>query len=324
MKALVIGLGSMGKRRIRNLQELGVQEIFGYEQNEATAQEAQKTYGITLLPTLENLKEQAFGLAVISTPPEAHLDAAKACAEAKIPFFVELNLTKRESQAIQALAKENGVQAFASDTELFDSDISELSRLVGTDFKGYFVFHLGQNIHDWHPWQKAGEHFIFHPETNGIREMLRAELSWMLSVFGKITSISAKSAQFETKEYDVDDYMGIELGFENGNKGTAVFDLLAPKVIKRMDVVSENKIITWHERKNMFEVQETGKENVTSELDGKRVEAGYEFQEDAHLAEMKHVLAVLEGKEESKLTFENELNILEIIDRIEESAHKTS
>ena len=48
MKVLVIGLGSMGKRRIRNLQALGVRDIIGFDQNKKIAVEAKKLYGIKI------------------------------------------------------------------------------------------------------------------------------------------------------------------------------------------------------------------------------------------------------------------------------------
>ena len=46
MKFLVIGLGSMGKRRIRCLQALGFQDIVGVDVREDRRQEAQTSYGI--------------------------------------------------------------------------------------------------------------------------------------------------------------------------------------------------------------------------------------------------------------------------------------
>ena len=39
MKALVVGLGSMGKRRIRNLQALGLSDIGGFDDRILPGQE---------------------------------------------------------------------------------------------------------------------------------------------------------------------------------------------------------------------------------------------------------------------------------------------
>ena len=49
MKVMVAGLGSMGKRRVRNLQAIGVEEIVGCDTRHDRRAEAEEEYGI---PTL--------------------------------------------------------------------------------------------------------------------------------------------------------------------------------------------------------------------------------------------------------------------------------
>ena len=53
MKFLVIGLGSMGKRRVRNLQALGVVNIAGFDVRADRRQEAQDKYGIQVFESLD-------------------------------------------------------------------------------------------------------------------------------------------------------------------------------------------------------------------------------------------------------------------------------
>ncbi len=322
MKVLVIGLGSMGKRRVRNLRALGVHDIYGHERSAKTAAEAIKLYKIKILSTLANLKKHGFDLVVISTPPGHHLRFARLCARNRTPFFVELNLTMKESKAIQTIAKKHRVLALPSDTELFDPDILELGKTVGKGFRGYFLFHLGQNIHDWHPWQKTGEHFIFHPATNGIREMLRVELPWMLRLFGSVKKVSAQSERFATKKYGVDDYMEVELEFMSGARGALVLDLITPEVVKRLDVVSANKRVIWHERANKLEVQYRGGKKTIKDLRAKKTQARYQFPEDAHLGEMAHVLKVVRGKAPPRAIFADELEVLKLVDQIERASKK--
>ena len=42
LRVLQVGLGSMGKRRIRNLQELGIKDIIGFDPKEERRKEAQR------------------------------------------------------------------------------------------------------------------------------------------------------------------------------------------------------------------------------------------------------------------------------------------
>ena len=65
MKVLVIGLGSMGKRRIRNLRALGLSEIAGFDPRVDRRQEASEKYSI-----------QAFGFKVEPAGP-GYFDAPR-------------------------------------------------------------------------------------------------------------------------------------------------------------------------------------------------------------------------------------------------------
>ena len=49
MRALILGLGSMGKRRIRNLKALGLQDITGYDTRADRTEYAHDTYAIKIL-----------------------------------------------------------------------------------------------------------------------------------------------------------------------------------------------------------------------------------------------------------------------------------
>ena len=49
MNVLILGLGSMGKRRIRNLKHLGIHDLTGYDIRPERNVYARSTYNIELL-----------------------------------------------------------------------------------------------------------------------------------------------------------------------------------------------------------------------------------------------------------------------------------
>ena len=70
---LVVGLGSMGKRRIRCLQKLGVQNIIGIDTRADRCLETKDLYSIEIKQSLdEALNAHRFDAAVISVPPDLH------------------------------------------------------------------------------------------------------------------------------------------------------------------------------------------------------------------------------------------------------------
>ena len=70
---LVLGLGSMGKRRIRNLKALAINNIVGFDLRDDRRVEAFEKYNIEVVDSFEeaisSFKIDAF---IISLPPDVH------------------------------------------------------------------------------------------------------------------------------------------------------------------------------------------------------------------------------------------------------------
>jgi predicted dehydrogenase len=318
LKVLVIGLGSMGKRRIRNLRALKISDIYGFDKDQITQERVSKEYAIKTIESLDNLSEHKFDLAVISTPPQYHLGPISECIKNRLAFFSEYNLVTRDVLCIVREIKKTGVLGIPSTTEHYDSDILRLRKELSKKTFGYCLFHLGQNIHNWHPWQKPGEHFIFHPEVNGIRELLRAELPWLIDQFGQIVDLQAQEASLFTKKYKVPDYLQLQLVFESGLRGTLIFDLITPGVIKRFAAVGEKDSVIWEEREKQIKVLTGGKKRVVLLKSGQKLK-GYKFEEDAFSIEMRQVIKTVTAHRKPYSTFSQEYKLLQLIDRIEKS-----
>ena len=77
MKFLVIGLGSMGKRRIRNLQKLGYKHIAGFDLRQDRLDETYSEYDVLVYKNFnEAIKNFNPNVFIISTSPKHHMDYA--------------------------------------------------------------------------------------------------------------------------------------------------------------------------------------------------------------------------------------------------------
>ena len=89
MRFLVVGLGSMGKRRVRCLLALKKQNIAGFDLRKDRIKEAQKKYNIKIYNSfnlaIKNFKPDAL---IISTSPKFHMKYAHASH--KLGFFLVL------------------------------------------------------------------------------------------------------------------------------------------------------------------------------------------------------------------------------------------
>ena len=89
MNFLIIGLGSMGKRRIRCLQHLGIKLITGLDLRADRREEASAMYGIQTICSIENDDIGKYDAIIVSTPPDKHTEYVKMAIENKKPVFIE-------------------------------------------------------------------------------------------------------------------------------------------------------------------------------------------------------------------------------------------
>lgn len=95
MKIIVIGLGSMGKRRIRLLSEHKNVEIFGIDSQEIRCAEVMETFGVKCFNSIsEACAKEPIDAAVISTSPLSHAAIIKECLEHNLHVFTEINLVQ--------------------------------------------------------------------------------------------------------------------------------------------------------------------------------------------------------------------------------------
>ena len=72
MKFLQVGLGSMGKRRIRCLKKLGFDDILAFDLSAERRNEAKEKYGVAIIDSLKKIDLSEIGAMIISTPPDKH------------------------------------------------------------------------------------------------------------------------------------------------------------------------------------------------------------------------------------------------------------
>ena len=96
MNIVVIGLGSMGKRRVRLLKQyieneekdINAWKIIGVDANEERCAESKELYGIETYKSLdEAVGAESIDCAVISTSPHTHAGIIKECLQNKLHVF---------------------------------------------------------------------------------------------------------------------------------------------------------------------------------------------------------------------------------------------
>jgi predicted dehydrogenase len=213
MKVLVVGLGSMGKRRIRNLLSIGGFEIFGFDIRLDRVKEAVSLYDIFASTNFEELiKENKFDAFIISVPPDLHHIYMSKSIELVIPCFVEASVVDTELNNIDLQSKEKNVLIAPSSTLRFHPGISMIREIMKNRILGDItnvLYHSGQYLPEWHIYEHVKEYYVSNRATGGAREIVPFELTWLTEVFGypeKVLGLNKKTINIEGAESIDDTY----------------------------------------------------------------------------------------------------------------------
>ena len=322
MKALIVGLGSMGKRRIRLLKGIDPSiEIIGvdtWDERRAQVEEM----GHKTFTSIADAAAEKPDVAFVCTAPLSHYAILKELLTYKINSFTELNLVKDGYEELMELAKANNTVLFLSSTMLYRGEIN----FILDEVKKYekpvsYIYHIGQYLPDWHPWESYKNFFVGNKRTNGCREIFGIEMPWLIEAFGKVTDVYSVSNKVTDLDIDFDDRYFVTLTHESGARGVLSVDVVCPKAVRNLEVYGEGLHLFWEGNpKALWKFNKVTKEKefintyVTFEHDSRYSD---NIVENAYVDEMQNFLNVVKGTEQPKYSFEKDLYTISVMDKIE-------
>lgn len=327
MRVLVVGLGSMGKRRIRLLKQKYADEvdIIGVDLREDRRIFCQEEYNIMVFSSLEDVLDKFdIKAAFICTSPLSHGRIINKCLNKGIHVFSELNLIADEFYHKNIkLAEAKKCVLFASSTLLYRKDIEIINEYVVNLTKPVnYIYHVGQYLPDWHPWEDYKDFFVADRRTNACREIMAIEFPWIIEVFGEIDFWNVFSDKMSGLDIEYNDNFFIFIKHRTGNKGLLEIDLVSRKAVRNLEVFGEELYLSWDgkpEGLRLYDFTE-GKEkllNVYPVIDRNK---GYsEFiVENAYMREIEIFFEAVAGKKELvKYDINKEREVINLMDKIE-------
>lgn len=327
MKVLVVGLGSMGKRRIRCLKQLGIQAISGFDPRSDRVHETVSTYGIESVAKVDRAMISRFDALVISVPPDAHGPYMQMCVDERKHFFVEASVIDEGLDELDAAAQRSGIVAAPSATLMFHPAPKRITELVREGRLGRvtnFIYHMGQWLPDWHSYEKVSEFYVSNPVTGGAREIVPFELTWLVKCFGWPERVFARVEKTTTIEgaEKIDDTYALSLRFA-GHPATLVVDVVSRQATRLLTVVGDRGHLNWDWNKGCIDIFDgPAARQDTERYDAGTAAAGY----NANIGEMMYVdevaefLSACKGQRTFRNTLKEDARVLRILTQAEESA----
>lgn len=324
MRFLIVGIGSMGKRRIRNLQALKAGEIIGFDPREDRCEEAGKKYGVETFTDFDRAMTLKPDALIISTPPNLHMHYAHNAVDGNKHFFTEASVTDGGMSKLMNKLGEKDIVGVPSCTMRFYPGPKMIKRLIDDGRIGKplsFTYHSGQYLPDWHPWEDYRTYYVSNKETGACREIVPFEMAWLTWIFGEIDSLSCMKDKVSDLDTDIDDIYQLLLRFRNNIIGHLLVDVLARPAVRFMRILGTEGTIEWLNDQNAIRV--SNKSDYSWEkikLNTGTTEDRYINPEEPYIEEMRHFINAIKGIEGFGYTFEDDHRILNLLYKAEESS----
>ncbi len=322
MKALIVGLGSMGKRRIKLLNGIDPTiQIIGVDMAEERRNQVAEM-GHKVYSSIDDAAKENPDVAFVCTSPLSHHTILKSLLSYKINSFTELNLVSDGYEELMTMAKDNNTVLFLSSTMLYRGEINFIMNEVKNFNKPVsYIYHIGQYLPDWHPWESYKNFFVGNKRTNGCREIFGIEMPWLIETFGKVENIFSTADNLSNLDIDFPDRFFVTITHENGVKGVLCVDVVCPKAVRNLEVYGEGLHLFWEGNpKALYKFNNETKEKefvntyTTFEHDSRYSD---NIVENAYVDEMQNFLNVVKGTEKPKYSFEKDLYTISVMDKIE-------
>lgn len=314
----------MGKRRIRLISEHKDGELYGIDSQESRCAEVKEKFGIDCYSSIdEACKAQPIEAAIISTSPLSHAAIIKECLSHNLHVFTEINLVQDGYDENIALAKEKGKVLFLSSTFLYRKETQTIIEKVhSAQCPLNYIYHVGQYLPDWHPWESYNNYFIGNPMTNGCREIMAIDLPWIVTAFGEVVDMKVMKSRNTKLNISYNDNYLIMLQHSSGAKGVFAVDVVARKPYRHIDVYGEEMQLSWNGTADSlveYDIESKTNNSISFSDASEHVEGYAAFiTENPYREELNAFLKQIEDRNFRPVwNFEKDKSVLNLIDQIE-------
>lgn len=264
MKLLVIGTGSIGKRHIKNLLDLGADVLsFSYLSN---AQELDPR--VTRVSRLDDFLdlESDVSAVVIANRTDQHIQVALQAARAGKHMFLEKPLAASLDGVNELVAsvQQNRLVVEAGFMLRLHPNLLWIREQLAQGLLGE-IWHMRAAVGQWLPdWRPGTDHRkgygAFKAQGGGVTFDLIHELDLVQWLLGPVVDVTAMMRQAEALEIETEAVAQIVLRLDNGALAQVHLDYLRPGYGREMEIVGRQGVLRWDYAQGIVTLEEAGKE----------------------------------------------------------------
>lgn len=327
IKVIQIGAGSMGRRRIRNLKHIGINNIDCYDIRNERAIHVAGMYGVNPIREFDDIDWQGYTHLIISTPPDVHMQYAKIGIKNSLNTFIEASVTNEDVSDVIDLynRKEKKFLVAPSCTMRFDPIIIQTKEILESNQFGKVLnvnHYFGQYLPDWHPYEGIRDFYVSNRQTGAAREIVAFDLVYLTWLFGELSRFNGFTINTGILGVDIDDIYSFNAITSRKIALQVTIEVLARKSIRETRVICEKGYMLIDNVKGVLEVFDSSSKSWRY---FERPQLSSTFSsEEMYVRELKCFIDSTLGKEVFPYTLEEDLRVLNTLVSVESNCLRIS
>lgn len=320
MKFLIAGFGSIGRRHLRNLRELGEQDILLLRSHRSTLPD-DEIAGLPVETTVEAALAHRPDAVIVSNPTALHLDVAIPAAELGCAILLEKPISHNLDRVAEfhAAVRRGGARVLVGFQFRFHPTMRRAAQLLADGAIGKPLsvrVHWGEYLPGWHPWEDYRQGYAARADLGGgVILTLSHPFDYLRMLLGDVAALWAFTAGGGGLDLPVEDTAEIGLQFCSGAIGSVHLDYLQQPPAHTWEIIGSAGTMRWNNADGSLALFRAGAQDWQVELPPPGFERNWLF-----LDEMRSFIAVARGEASPACTLEDGIAALEIAVRARESA----
>jgi len=267
IKALFVGLGSIGQRHLRNIKAIEGDnvECIAYRSKRLTPMltddmqvvhdgSLRETYGLKEYDNFDQCLEEKPDIAFITNPSSMHVEYAIKCASHGCAMFIEKPLSSSLDgvSELRTLCENKSIISFVGFQLRFDNSLRMLKNYIDEKIIGNIIsaeIHQAEYLPNWHPYEDYSTSYASRKELGGGVILTQIhEIDYTLWLFGKPVSVYCVGSKRSKLNVAVEDTASILLKYKENKTYYPVninLDYLQRPPRRGCIIVGDNGKIEW-------------------------------------------------------------------------------
>ena len=324
MKILIAGLGSIGRRHLRNLVALGERDLVFYRTQQSSLPDDELAGYPVETDLAVALKKHHPEAVVVSNPTALHLDVAIPAAEAGCAILLEKPVSNDLSRIdeLRQAAAAGGSRILVGFQFRYHPTLNKARELLLQGALGKVLTvhsHWGEYLPNWHPWEDYRKGYAARADLGGgVILTLTHPLDYLRYLVGEVEALWSFNGHVSPLEIGVDDVAEIGLRFTGGAIGGVHLNYVQRPSLHRLEIVGTGGTLRWDNADGLLQIVKMpdafgsySAQPGAPVLDQYAPPDGFE-RNDLFVTQMRHFLAVASGETEPVCTLEDGVRALEL------------